>query len=129
MALEALEHYTIRCADLTATRDFYRDVLGLADGPRPDFNFSGHWMYCGDVPVVHLMGADRLRPEDRVSASRADTGALDHIAFRGSDANATIANLKKHGIAFRESHVPGTELHQVFVRDPNGIMVEINFRK
>ena len=129
MALEALEHYTIQCADLAGTRDFYRDVLGLVDGPRPNFNFSGHWMYCGDVPVVHLMGADHVRPEDRGAGPRADTGALDHIAFRGSDATATLANLKKRGIAFRENQVRDFGLHQIFVRDPNGIMVEMNFRK
>jgi catechol 2,3-dioxygenase-like lactoylglutathione lyase family enzyme len=128
MPLEALEHYTIQCADLTGTRDFYRDVLGLVDGPRPNFGFSGHWLYCGDVPVVHLMGPDHVRPKDQGAAPSIETGALDHIAFRGSDVSATLANLKKSGVAFRESQFPGTGLHQLFVRDPNGIMVELNFR-
>ena len=129
MALEALEHYTIQCADLTGTRDFYRDVLGLVDGPRPNFGFSGHWMYCGDVPVVHLMGADHVRPQDGGGAPKTETGAFDHIAFRGSDAAATVANLKARGIEFRARDVPDIGLHQVFVRDPNGIMIEMNFRK
>ena len=41
---------------------------------------------------------------------------------------ATIAQLKKRGLAFRENLMRDIGLHQVFVRDPNGIMVEMNFR-
>lgn len=128
MALEALEHYTIRCADMDATRDFYRDVLGLSEGFRPDFRFAGYWLYLGEVPVVHLVGADGALRENRGAAPGPGTGAFDHIAFRGRDASAVIARLKQHGLAFREGQVRDLGLHQVFVRDPNGIMVEMNFR-
>ena len=129
MALEALEHYTIQCADMAATRDFYCDVLGLSEGFRPDFRFAGYWLYCGEVPVVHLVGADGALRENRGPAPGASTGAFDHIAFRGRDAAATIARLRQHGVAFREGQVRDLGLHQVFVRDPNGIMVEMNFRE
>lgn len=128
MALEALEHCTIQCADLAATRDFYRDVLGLREGFRPAFGFAGHWLYLGEVPVVHLVGADGALKENRGRPTGDHTGAFDHVAFRGKDASATIARLKAKGIAFRESQVRDIGLHQVFVRDPNGVMVEMNFR-
>jgi catechol 2,3-dioxygenase-like lactoylglutathione lyase family enzyme len=128
MALEALEHYTIQCKDLAGTRDFYRDVLGLTEGPRPKLGFAGHWLYCGEVPVVHLLGADGALPENRGCDPGGDTGAFDHIAFRGRDVDTTLASLRKHGIAFRENQIRDFGLHQVFVRDPNGIMVEMNFR-
>jgi catechol 2,3-dioxygenase-like lactoylglutathione lyase family enzyme len=128
MPLEALEHYTINCADLDATRDFYRDVLGLEQGFRPKLGFAGYWLYAGDVPVVHLLGADGALPENRGTEQGGKTGSLDHIAFRGKDADATIAKLKSHGLAFRENQIREIKLHQVFVRDPNGIMVEMNFR-
>ncbi|HUB86225.1 MAG TPA: VOC family protein [Rhizomicrobium sp.] len=129
MALEALDHFTIQCADMAATRDFYRDVLGLTDGFRPDLGFPGFWLYAGDRPVVHLLGRANALPENRESKPGRDTNGLDHIAFRGKDAPATIAKLKERGIAFRESLIPDIGLHQVFVRDPNGIMVEMNFRQ
>jgi catechol 2,3-dioxygenase-like lactoylglutathione lyase family enzyme len=128
MALEALEHYTIHCRDLAGTRDFYCDVLGLREGFRPDFRFAGHWLYCGEVPVVHLVGHDGALKENRGRELGPTTGAFDHIAFRGLDAAATIARLKARGVAFRESQVRDIGLHQVFVRDPEGIMVEMNFR-
>jgi catechol 2,3-dioxygenase-like lactoylglutathione lyase family enzyme len=128
MALEALEHYTINCADLEATRDFYRDVLGLTDGFRPKLGFKGYWLYAGEVPVVHLLGADGAAPENRGNEQGGDTGSLDHIAFRGKDAQTTIAKLKEHGLKFRENQIREISLHQVFVKDPNGIVVEMNFR-
>lgn len=128
MPLEALEHYTINCADLDATRDFYRDVLGLADGFRPKLPFAGYWLYAGDVPVVHLLGPDGAAPENRDNEQGGDTGSLDHIAFRGKDAQATIVKLKAHGLKFRENQIREINLHQVFVKDPNGIVVEMNFR-
>ena len=128
MPLEALEHYTINCADLDATRDFYRDVLGLTDGFRPKLPFAGYWLYAGDIPVVHLLGPDGAAPETRGADPGGDTGSLDHIAFRGKDALATIAKLKAHGHKFRENNIREINLHQVFVKDPNGIVVEMNFR-
>jgi catechol 2,3-dioxygenase-like lactoylglutathione lyase family enzyme len=128
MALEGLDHYTINCTDLETTRDFYRDVLGFEVGPRPQLAFSGYWLYCGGAPVVHLLGADGALPENRGCEPGGDTGSLDHVAFRGRDADATIAKLKARGLAFREQHLRDIGLHQVFVRDPNGITVEMNFR-
>jgi catechol 2,3-dioxygenase-like lactoylglutathione lyase family enzyme len=129
VALEGLDHYTINCADLEGTRDFYRDVLGFEVGPRPQLAFAGYWLYCGGAPVVHLLGADGALPENRGCEPGGDTGSFDHIAFRGSDVATTLESLKKHGVAFRENEIRDFGLHQVFVRDPNGITVEMNFRK
>jgi catechol 2,3-dioxygenase-like lactoylglutathione lyase family enzyme len=128
MPLEALDHFTIQCADMDATRDFYCGVLGLSEGFRPQLAFAGYWLYCADRPVVHLLAADGALPENRGAKPGSDTGGLDHVAFRGADAQATIARLKQHGIAFRENLIRDIGLHQVFVRDPDGIMVEMNFR-
>jgi len=127
MPVEMLEHYTIRCASLDRTRDFYRDVLGLAVGARPDFPFKGHWLYLGGVPIVHLVDAAESAARDGAHHG-SDTAALDHIAFRGTDIEATRATLRAHGLAFRETAVPGGRLRQIFVKDPDGILIEMNFR-
>src|SRR5271170_2208369 len=101
MALEQLEHFTLACSDLERTRAFYCDVLGLRAGPRPQLPFDGYWLYCGDQPVVHLGGADDIKRISGRADHGASTGALDHIAFRGREAAATIASLKDYGIAYR----------------------------
>jgi hypothetical protein len=39
------------------------------------------------------------------------------------------AQFEAAGLAFRERVVPGGALSQLFVRDPDGVLVEINFRR
>jgi catechol 2,3-dioxygenase-like lactoylglutathione lyase family enzyme len=132
MGVSRLEHITIRCLQRQATRDFYVELIGLAEGPRPDFPFRGHWLYLGDVPVVHLTEAAD-HPGSWTGALARDavpgegTGPFDHVAFRGEDFDAMRAKLAASGLAFRERVVPGGALKQLFVPDPEGVMVELNF--
>ncbi|MDE2133578.1 MAG: hypothetical protein KGM97_10840 [Alphaproteobacteria bacterium] len=55
MAVDMLEHFTVRCSRLERTRDFYPEIIGLRVGLRPDFDFASYWLYLGDQPVVHLV--------------------------------------------------------------------------
>ena len=138
MAL-TLNHYSIRTTDLDASRRFYADVLGLSVGPRPEFPFPGLWMYRGDHAdmanaVVHIIGIDRNDPQglkqylgDRAEASLAGSGAVDHIAFYADGLAAMLAHLQAHGVPFRERSVPSVGLHQLFLDDPCGVMIELNY--
>lgn len=132
MGVSTLEHITIRCAQLQRTRDFYVEIMGLSDGARPDFPFRGHWLYLGAVPVVHLVeAADKAGAgsQEIVIPNAADgTGSFDHVAFKGDDFNAMKQNLAQAGLTYRERVVPGGARSQLFVPDPEGVMVEINFR-
>jgi catechol 2,3-dioxygenase-like lactoylglutathione lyase family enzyme len=135
MALSLLDHCSIRTVKLEETRDFYVDVLGMADGDWPNFDFPGNWLYLDGKAVVHLVGVDPDDPSGLEaylggSIDAADlhgSGAFDHLAFRGSDAGAMIERLKKQGVPFCERQVPNMELFQIFVTDPNGITVELNY--
>jgi catechol 2,3-dioxygenase-like lactoylglutathione lyase family enzyme len=139
MGVSRLEHVNIRCARLAATKAFYIDIIGLADGPRPKFPFGGAWLYCGDTAVIHLVDAadhpgswtGTLEKEVGARASNAasglDTGAFDHVAFHGEDFDGMREALRMAGLKFRDRVVPGTGLKQIFVPDPEGVMVELNF--
>ena len=71
MPAAQLEHFTLECADLETTRKFYCDLLGLTSGFRPQMDFPGHWLYCGGVPVVHLMKREAQdRPKVPTGRSR-----------------------------------------------------------
>jgi catechol 2,3-dioxygenase-like lactoylglutathione lyase family enzyme len=136
MGVQALEHVTIRCSQLGRTRDFYVDLMGLAEGDRPAFPFRGYWLYLGGVPVIHLVEAsDTAGAWGRESAppppgeAEPNTGAFDHVAFQGDDFEAMRDRLKQAGLAFKERVVPGRPLKQLFVPDPEGVLVEINFRE
>jgi len=138
MAL-TLNHFSIRTTDLDASRRFYADVLGLSVGPRPDFPFPGLWMYRGDHAdvvnaVVHLIGIDRNDPEglkkylgDRDEAALAGSGAVDHIAFFADGLAAMLVHLERQRVAYRERTVPSIGLHQLFLEDPCGVVIELNY--
>lgn len=134
MALDRLDHYSVRTRDLDGTGRFYTDVLGLNDGWRPDFPFPGKWLYCGDQAVIHLIGIDPDDPsglEGYLGAREGDAlhggGAVDHIAFAASDLDEMRRRLEGSGVDWREREVPTLGLHQIFVEDPNGIVIELNF--
>ena len=101
-------------------RQFYIDVIGLREGPRPGFRSSGHWLYAGDTDVLHLI----VHPGDEAPRS---TGWIDHIAFSCTDLAATCQRLDHASIPYRLDTVTALNQMQLFVRDPAGIAVELNF--
>ncbi|HSG95791.1 MAG TPA: VOC family protein [Afifellaceae bacterium] len=128
MELNSFEHVLIVANDLEATKDFYVDIVGLSVGKRPDFPFPGYWLYLGDTPCVHLRGhaygvrkATGRRSEDR------GTGSIDHVAFNATGINAARDRFDSAGIDYEHRLVPGAPLQQMFITDPNGVKIEINF--
>jgi catechol 2,3-dioxygenase-like lactoylglutathione lyase family enzyme len=134
--LAKLEHFLVMTHDVDATRDFYRDVLGFAEGPRPELGFLGHWLYLGDTPVIHVgdwttYTAHSERLGIPVTRPAPGTGPLDHVAFNGVDANyaALRARLDSCGLAYHPHDSAAIGLRQIFVQDPNGLKLELNFWK
>ncbi|HEV8443431.1 MAG TPA: VOC family protein [Steroidobacteraceae bacterium] len=130
MAITQMQHYMVLSKDLEKTRTFYCDVLGLRTGPRPPFDFEGLWIYVGDVAAVHVATQSSYEGTGRIEASgsRHGSGSVDHIAFAANNYDELIASFKKHGVKFRATQVPGSDLRQLFVHDPDGIQIEINIR-
>ena len=131
MPLTRIEHFMVLAEDMNASRDFYRDVLGFEPGFRPDLGFEGYWLYLGAVPCVHI--ADKRSYLARKGAyGDEDPGALkggarvDHIAFNGQDCDAMVARMAARGITVRPNDVPGGP-RQLFVFDPDGVKIEMNF--
>ena len=140
MPISKLSHYSIRTTDLEASRRFYTDVMGFSVGPRPAFNFPGLWLYSGahdsyDNAVVHIIGIDPSDPQglkdylgDRDAATLAGgTGTFDHIAFSATGLDTMLQHLKQKKVPHRERKVPDLGLHQVFLDDPSGVVIELNY--
>ena len=125
MPVSALDHFTLRvdATALAAARAFYVEVLGLTDGPRPDFVFPGHWLYAGERALVHLAGL----PPAQAGRTVSTTGKLDHIALRATGLADVRSRLRAAGVPWREAPVPGFALHQLFVTDPFGLSLELTF--
>jgi catechol 2,3-dioxygenase-like lactoylglutathione lyase family enzyme len=134
MPLSHIEHFLLAADDIDATRDWYARVLGMRSGPHPDFGFPVHWMYIGDVDVVHIGPSAKSASENqkkylgRTSQdSGAGTGAIDHIAFRASGLREMMRHLQKEKIQFTQRRANGQALFQLFFYDPNGIKIELNY--
>jgi catechol 2,3-dioxygenase-like lactoylglutathione lyase family enzyme len=134
MPLSHIEHLLVAADDIDATRDWYARVLGMKSGPHPDFGFPVHWMYIGEVDVVHIgpsakMAGDIQRKYlGRTSQGSSEgTGAIDHIAFRATGLRTMLEHLKREKIGFTQRRANGQALFQLFFHDPNGIKIELNY--
>ncbi len=119
MTAQAMNHFTILAEDLATTCAFYRDLLGLTEGYRPNMGFPGAWLYAGEVAVLHVVVKNPL-PKQRA-------GVLDHMAFTATGLPATVAALKRRGIAYNLGRQVETGTWQLFLHDPNGAKVELDF--
>ncbi|MFL2545836.1 MAG: VOC family protein [Candidatus Rariloculaceae bacterium] len=135
MPIRTLDHCSIRTVKIDESRSFYVDMLGMDEGDRPDFPFPGHWLYVDGHAVVHLVGVDRDDTSglEEYLGGEVDTdvldgsGSFDHIAFCATDESAMLERLKQANFPFKERRVPNIDLYQIFVEDPNGITIELNY--
>ena len=114
-----MNHFTILTDDVPRTVQFYGDLLGLTDGPRPPLGFPGAWLYSGSQAVLHVVGG---RPPDELKA-----GVIDHMAFSATGLPAMLAALDAKNVKYQCRQQTGSGVWQVFFHDPNGAKVELDF--
>jgi catechol 2,3-dioxygenase-like lactoylglutathione lyase family enzyme len=131
MQLRGLHHVTAISADLERTIAFYRDLLGLAivhDGPSDDDPESRHvWFGALDGragALVSFMQYPELPP------GTVGTGSTHHYAFVVETAEEQVAwrdYLRGQGVQCTDVFDRGA-FHSIYVRDPDGHIVEIATR-
>ena len=130
MAIKELNHININTAKMKETRDFFVDIVGMEDGWRPEvFKSPGHWLYAGDVAVVHLSPSDPkyVWDKDPLSVHIERGSGVAHIGLASSDLTETEENLNKNGVPYTKLLAGNDRLLQVFFLDPNGVQVELTF--
>ena len=139
MPVERIDHYSVRTTDVEKSCRFYMDVMGFRKGPRPPFQFPGAWLYAESQDdttngTLHLVGIDASNPAataeylgERDVSGLVGSGAIDHIALVATDLEGMRSRLAKLHVDFKERTVPALGLHQVFVVDPSGITLELNY--
>ena len=125
MTIRSLDHYNIQTSRLDETVAFYVDVLGFSAGYRPGVRGTGAWLYAGGRPYVHVNVVD----DDMAGP----TGPINHVAFETAnepgDYEAMQDRLTERGLPFElNDSRPGIPLRQIFLHDPNGIRLELNYR-
>ena len=124
MTVQGIDHINIRApkALVSELKEFYEDALGLRSGWRPPFESSGHWLYLGNAPIVHLV------EDEAACRSQGPRGpVVDHVSFACAGLRGFAERLAAMRIPFRKAEVPGTSLVQLFLVDPAGNGVELQF--
>lgn len=118
MRVTRVQHVSVNTNDvpLTDMVDFYRDVLGLGDAPRPDIpGIPGHWHLAGGTEV-HLVDAaprgGRIDPRG------------NHYCLAVEDLDAAIDELDTRGIDYVKA-VQGVDTIQIWIVDPAGNTIEL----
>ncbi|MEZ5498304.1 MAG: VOC family protein [Steroidobacteraceae bacterium] len=133
MIVRKLDHVNIAATDAEKTLGFYASVLGLKARPFPGRSTldGGGWLQSanGDA-VVHV--ADRNKASAPMLRGplfdSGSSGAVHHVAFECADYEAALARIKATGLEFVENRVEAAGLRQIFIVDPDRILLELNFR-
>ena len=128
MLVSQIFHVAIKTADLDATIAFYTRVLGLVVHRRPAFDFQGAWLapaVAGAEAILHIYAGDAARAADGTFQS--GTAVIDHLSLNAQGYWETRETFRELGLPYRENVVPGLPFWQLFVYDPNGVMLELTY--
>jgi lactoylglutathione lyase len=117
MTVCELNHVALHVRDVEAGAEFYRTVLRLKAMPRPAFDFAGAWFRVGTNQELHLIG-------DRQEPVYADHRG-NHFALQVDNLAEWEAHLRKLGVDHRPAKLRPDGAWQVFLRDPDGHVVEL----
>jgi catechol 2,3-dioxygenase-like lactoylglutathione lyase family enzyme len=121
MSVIGLNHVNIRSKDVLASAAFYEKVLRLraGNGPMGLPPEQSRWLFdANDQPIVHLRKMD---------TEPGSTGPFDHVAFSCSDLDGMIEHLTSIGIKFGRFDGLGGGVTQLFLEDPHGVHLELQF--
>jgi len=133
MPLTHIDHYLLQVEDLEASKNWYVRVLGLEEGPHPDFKAPVYWLYANGVPVLHMtvggknVSENRLRYLGQESQATEGSGVIDHIAYKATGLRDMIKHLDAEGADYTKRQVNDQGAFQLFVKGPDGVKVELNF--
>ena len=128
MQVNGINHVNIVADDIEKTVRFYEDLLGFrAETPpmvRP--GFQGRWLCDAQgCAIIHLMGYSEERHAGRTLGPQ--TGSIDHVALACSGFAGMKQRCEDRAIEHRINDRKFGDLRQIFVTDPNDVVLELNF--
>ena len=127
MKVTGLNHVNIVAGELDRTIAFYQSVLGMQarELPAAPAGSRGRWIYDdAGQPIIHVQPYDRERHGMRGERS---TGPIDHVALTCSDFEGMLRRCRELGLEHRVNDRQFRNLRQVFVTDPDNVVLELNF--
>ena len=124
MPLSDLHHVALKTQDLAASEEFYVEVLGMEKVDRPEFDFPGAWLQMGET-MFHLMAGYAARGPD--GETYRGSGAVDHLAIKAQGFDTLREKFESSGVRYKENNIRDFGIWQLFVNDPDGVIIELNF--
>jgi catechol 2,3-dioxygenase-like lactoylglutathione lyase family enzyme len=119
MKATGFTHTSVHAHDLDESARFYEEVFGMEEIPAPDFPFPVRWLRVGDLQL-HLFQSDEVAPQGH------------HFGIEVDDFGAAYEKVKEVGARIGEGYfsklyeLPDGAV-QMYLRDPAGNMVEVNW--
>src|SRR5712675_1717574 len=110
VSVGVLDHFNIQTRNLTDKIRFYKNILILEKGDRPNFSFPGACMYSEGKAVVHLVDISKTD-----EPQKPDSGVVHHVAFASTGFAGMQQRLASKGLPFDVREVPGVAVWQIFV--------------
>ena len=121
LSFKSFSHVSVTVSDLEKAKAFYGGLIGLKELPRPPFNFPGAWYQIGNIQL-HLSVNEKLAPRlvERERFNIKDP----HFALWVEDGDEIARRIAEAGIAHFDFSDSPTGFRQLFIKDPDGNMVE-----
>jgi lactoylglutathione lyase len=112
-------HVSVHAHDLEESARFYKEVFGMEEVPAPGFPFPVRWLRVGDLQL-HLFPSDDEAPRGH------------HFGLDVDDFEAVYRSAKEKDVQIEAGYFSNIyELPdgavQLYLRDPAGNMVEVNY--
>eukprot|EP01039_Chlorochromonas_danica_P005814 gene5814-6402_t len=130
LPLTSFNHISKEVLDIDNSKRFYMDILGFREIPRPPFSNEGSWLI-GYGLNLHLVTTTTVDDQKENRRSRLDhfttaLPAVDHIAFLTFDLDEIRRTLDQKQVYYKHASPPHTGIHQIFLFDPDGNVIEIS---
>ena len=110
----SLQHVNVPSTNLQRSRQFYCEVLGLDELPRPTFDVRGIWLAAGRGQSVHI-----------TESESADSNSINHFALQVIDLDIVLSRLGRIGIECRLGTPVVGAGRQAYLVDPDGNVIEL----
>lgn len=119
MRATGFTHASVHARDLDESARFYKELFDMEDIPAPDFPFQVRWLRVGDLQLHLIQGEEAAPP-------------AHHVGIDVDDFEAAYLKAKELDVREKEGYFSNLyELPdgavQMYVRDPAGNLVEVNW--
>lgn len=124
MKITGIDHITINCCNMEASRKFYEEVLELERLKAVDL--GDQILHYYQLPGVKLELIEYKSQQKNWRTGNTDTGIYRHFALCANDLQEIKIRCEQagYGINLQPTYIPGLDKTVMLILDPNGVEIE-----